>query len=78
MYTIIQLNYAVNKFQSFNITRIYIFVILDKAKPYTENIRGLNLALVRHMTVQVIKLALQTELTLIRHNLLYEPGLKEA
>jgi hypothetical protein len=31
-----------------------------------------------HMTVQVIKLVLQTELLSIGHNLLYEPGLKEA
>jgi hypothetical protein len=30
------------------------------------------------MTVLVIKIVLQTELPLIRHNLLYEPGLKEA
>jgi hypothetical protein len=30
------------------------------------------------MTVQVIKLVLQAELPLIGHNLLYEPGLKEA
>jgi hypothetical protein len=36
--------------------RIYIFAILDKVKPGTENIRDLNLAVVRHMTVQVIKL----------------------
>jgi hypothetical protein len=30
------------------------------------------------MTVLVIKLMLQPELPLIGHNLLYEPGLKEA
>jgi hypothetical protein len=30
------------------------------------------------MTIQVIKLVLQPELLLIEHNLLYEPGLKEA
>jgi hypothetical protein len=30
------------------------------------------------MAVLVIKLPLQPELTLIGHNLLYEPGLKEA
>jgi hypothetical protein len=28
------------------------------------------------MTVLVIKIVLQTELLMIRHNLLYEPGLK--
>jgi hypothetical protein len=31
---------------------------LDKAKPDTENIRGLNLAAVRHTTVQVTRLLL--------------------
>jgi hypothetical protein len=30
------------------------------------------------MTVLVIKIVLQIELPLIGHNLLYEPGLKEA
>jgi hypothetical protein len=30
------------------------------------------------MTVLVITVVLQTELLLIRHTLLYEPGLKEA
>jgi hypothetical protein len=38
-YTIIYPNYADNKPKSFNITRIYMFAILDKAKPDTENIR---------------------------------------
>jgi hypothetical protein len=42
------------------------------------NMRYLNLAVVRHMTVQAIKLVLQPELPLTGHNLLYEPGLKEA
>jgi hypothetical protein len=55
-----------------------MFAILDKAKPDTENIRDLNLAVVRHMTTQMIKLVLQPELPSIGHNLLYEPGLKEA
>jgi hypothetical protein len=36
--------------------------IMDKAKPDTENIRGLNLSMDRRMTVQVIKLVLQPEL----------------
>jgi hypothetical protein len=48
-----------------------MFAILDKANPDTENIRDLNLAVVRHMIVQVIKLVLQPELLLIGHNLLY-------
>jgi hypothetical protein len=55
-----------------------MFQILDKAKHDTENIRDLNLAVVRHMIVLVIKMVLETELPLTRHNLLYEPGLKEA
>jgi hypothetical protein len=50
--------------------RIYMFAILDKAKHDTENIRDLNLAVVRYMTVLVIKIVLQTELPSIRHNLL--------
>jgi hypothetical protein len=58
--------------------RIYMFAILDKAKHDAENIRNLNLAVVRHMPVLVIKLVLQPELPLIGHNLLYDPGLKGA
>jgi hypothetical protein len=57
---------------------MYMFTILDKAKPDTGNIRDLNWRWSGHMTVQVIKLPLQPELPLVRHNLLYEPGVKEA
>jgi hypothetical protein len=46
-----------------------MFAILDKAKTDTENIRGLNLAAVRHVTVQVTKLPLQPEIILTAHNL---------
>jgi hypothetical protein len=35
-----------------------MFAPLDKAKPVTENIRGLNLAAVKHTTVQVTRLTL--------------------
>jgi hypothetical protein len=35
-----------------------MFAILDKAKPDTENTRGLNLAAVRRTTVQVTSLPL--------------------
>jgi hypothetical protein len=35
-----------------------MFTALDKAKPDTENIRGLNLAVVKLMTVEVTKLLL--------------------
>jgi hypothetical protein len=54
----------------------FVFAIFNKANPDTENIRDLNLAVVRHMTVLVIKHVLQPELPLIEHNLLYELGLK--
>jgi hypothetical protein len=47
-----------------------MFAILGKEKSDTENIRDLNLAVVRHMTVQVIKLVLQHEQTFISHNML--------
>jgi hypothetical protein len=74
--TIIDRSYADNKPKSFNIMRIFMFAILDKAKHETENIGDLNAGAVRHMTALLIKIVLQTELPLIRHNLLYEPGLK--
>jgi hypothetical protein len=35
-----------------------MFATLDKAKPDIENIRDLNLAAVRHTTVQVTRLLL--------------------
>jgi hypothetical protein len=35
-----------------------MFATLDKANPDTENIRGLNLAAVKHTTVQVTRLLL--------------------
>jgi hypothetical protein len=35
-----------------------MFAPLDKAKPVTENIGGLNLAAVKHTTVQVTRLPL--------------------
>jgi hypothetical protein len=35
-----------------------MFAILDNANPDIENIRGLNLSAVRHMTVQVTRLLL--------------------
>jgi hypothetical protein len=49
-----------------------MFAILGRVKPNTESIRGLNLAVVRHMTVQVTKLTLQPELILTGHDLLYQ------
>jgi hypothetical protein len=35
-----------------------MFIILEMAKPEIESIRGLNLAAVRHTTVQVTRLPL--------------------
>jgi hypothetical protein len=55
-----------------------MLAMLDKAKPDTENVRDLNLAVVRHMTVQVIKLVLQPELPLLGHNLLYRAWTKRS
>jgi hypothetical protein len=40
------------------ITNMQMFATLDKANPDTGNVRGLNLAAVMHMTVQVTSLLL--------------------
>jgi hypothetical protein len=53
-----------------------MFAILDNAKPDTETRRGLNLEVVGRISVQVIKLVLQSELPLIGHNLLYRARTK--
>jgi hypothetical protein len=50
---IIQQNCEGNKLKSYKIMRMNMF-----AKPYIENIRGLNLAMVNLMTFQVYKLSL--------------------
>jgi hypothetical protein len=50
---------AVNEttqFSSFTIMKMKMCVILVKAKPHTENIKGLNLAAVIYTTVQVSRL----------------------
>jgi hypothetical protein len=36
--------------------KMEMYVVLDKAKPHTENIKGLNLAAVIYATVQVSRL----------------------
>jgi hypothetical protein len=51
-------NYAGNKQKSYKIIIMRMFAILDKAKHDIESIRGLNLAAVRHTTVQVTRLPL--------------------
>jgi hypothetical protein len=71
-------DYASNKPKSFNITRIYMFAILGKEKPDIENIRGLKLAVVRHMIIYVIKFVMQPEQTFMGKVYYNEPGLKEA
>jgi hypothetical protein len=48
--------------------KIHIFEILDKVKPNTENVRGLNLVAVKHMAIKVKKMSLKPELLLIGHN----------
>jgi hypothetical protein len=45
--------YADNKQKSYKLMKMKMFAIL--AKPETENIRGLNLAAVKHMTVQMTR-----------------------
>jgi hypothetical protein len=55
-----------------------MFAILGKENPNTENISALNLAVVRHMIVQVIELVLQPEQTFVGQICYNEPGLKEA
>jgi hypothetical protein len=52
--------------------RMKTFAILDKAKPDTENVRGLNLAAFRVATGQVAKLPFRRKLSKIRCILLYK------
>jgi hypothetical protein len=46
------------KQKSYKTVILNIFATLDEAKPETENVRGLNLAAVKHTTVQVTRLPL--------------------
>jgi hypothetical protein len=50
-------NHAGNKQKSSKIIKMKMFATLDKEKPDTENIRGLNLAAVMCTTVQVSRLS---------------------
>jgi hypothetical protein len=50
--------YAGNKQKSYKIMKMKMFATLDKANLDTRNIRGLNLAAVKHTTVQVTRLLL--------------------
>jgi hypothetical protein len=51
--------------------KMQMFATLDKAKPETGNIIKINLAAVKHTTVQVTRLPLQQGLLMIGHDLLY-------
>jgi hypothetical protein len=50
--------FAGNKQTSYQITKIQMFAISEKAKPDIENIRSLNLAVIKCTTVQAAKLPL--------------------
>jgi hypothetical protein len=54
--TIILQNYVGNKQKLCKIMKMWMSAILSKAKPDKENIRGLNLAMVKRTTVQVSRL----------------------
>jgi hypothetical protein len=52
----IQLNFAGNKEKSLKIIRMNMFAVYGKAKPDIGNITGLNLGMVKLMTIQMTKL----------------------
>jgi hypothetical protein len=52
-FRVTQQNYAENKKNSLKIMKIKMYAILDNAKPHAENIKGLDLAVVMCITVQV-------------------------
>jgi hypothetical protein len=51
-------NYAGNKQKLYEVIKMQMSAILGKAKPETENIRGLNLAAAKSTTVQASRLLL--------------------
>jgi hypothetical protein len=57
-FTIILQNYAGNKHKFYKIMNIKMSALYGKAKPSTENMRGLNFAAVNRTTVQVSRLLL--------------------
>jgi hypothetical protein len=50
-FTITYESYAEDMQKSFTIMKMKMYVILDKAKPHTENIKDLDLAAVIYTTV---------------------------
>jgi hypothetical protein len=54
-----------------------MFVVSDKAKPDTKNVRGLNLAEIKLTTVQVTKLPLQHKIRNVGMICFANPGLIE-
>jgi hypothetical protein len=56
--TIILQNYVDNKQKLYEFMKIQMSAILGKAKPDSENIRGLNLAAAKRTTVQASRLLL--------------------
>jgi hypothetical protein len=56
---------------TYKIMKMKMFATLDKAKPNTGNVRGLNLAAFKHTTVQMTRLPLQRKLLKLGHDLLY-------
>jgi hypothetical protein len=46
-------NYAGSKQKSYEIMTVKMLTTLDKVKPSTGSVRGLNLAVVKHMIVQM-------------------------
>jgi hypothetical protein len=57
--------------------RVDVFAVQDKAKPYIENIRGLNLAMFKLTTVQVTKLPLRHKISTRIVICFAKPGLTE-
>jgi hypothetical protein len=48
-----------------------MLAIEGKANPDIENLRGLNLVVLKRTTVQVFRLLLQCKLQMMKHDLLY-------
>jgi hypothetical protein len=51
-----QQSYAEDKQKSFTIMKMQMYVLLGKAKPHTENVKGLNMMAVIYTTVEVPRL----------------------